>query len=384
MREPVLVAGAGPVGLVAALALARAGVPVVVLERRDSLNTASRASTFHPPTIEILDALGVAGVLLREGVVVDRIQHRSPDAVLAEFRLDLLAGDTRFPARRHLEQARVTPGMVAAMSAFPHASLRFGAGVAAVAQDADGVTLTLDDGSRLRGAMLIAADGARSGVREALGIAFPGEDYPHRVLRLMTAEDLTRRLPGLAPISYLHNGRFSASFLRMPEVWRIILRVPQDVSDEAAMAPGWVLDRLREAAPAWDRVPADARMDVYRASRRVADRVAHGRVVLIGDAAHVTNTRGGMNMNAGIHDAAVVARAVAASWPAPDLPALRAAAEERGRVAREVLIPRTDRSVAATGDWLADLRALAADPARARAYLREAAMLDMLPEDARR
>ena len=87
----VIVAGAGPVGLVAALTLAQAGVHVVLLEKRDSLNTASKASTFHPPTLEIIDKLGAIEPLLTQGELVHRIQYRNVDGPFAEFRLADLA-----------------------------------------------------------------------------------------------------------------------------------------------------------------------------------------------------------------------------------------------------------------------------------------------------
>jgi 2-polyprenyl-6-methoxyphenol hydroxylase-like FAD-dependent oxidoreductase len=369
-----IVAGAGPVGLTAALVLAAGGAEVTLLEKRDGLNTASRASTFHPPTMEILDRLGCVAPLLGEGALVDRLQHRTPEGVFAEFPLSLLAGETRFPFRRHLEQARVTPALLARLAALPNATLRFGAEVAGVAQDPAGVRVTLADGGTLAGDVLVAADGARSAVRAALGIGFPGAAYPHRVLRLMTGEDLTRLLPGLAPISYLHHLGRSLSFLRMPDCWRIILRVPPDTPDRAALDDGWILARLRDCLPGWEAVPRTIHRDLYAASRHLAERFHHGRVFLLGDAAHLTNTRGGMNMNAGIHDAWSVARALLAGG----LPAATAAAEQRHRIARDQLLPRTDRSVAGGEGWLERVRATAADPAAARAFLREGAMLDMV------
>jgi 2-polyprenyl-6-methoxyphenol hydroxylase-like FAD-dependent oxidoreductase len=369
-----IVAGAGPVGLTAALVLARGGAEVTLLEKRDGLNTASRASTFHPPTMEILDRLGSVAPLLDEGALVDRIQYRTPEGVFAEFPLSLLAGETRFPFRRHLEQARVTTALLARLAALPNATLRFGAEVAGVAQDAAGVRVALADGGTLPAEVLVAADGARSAVRAALGIGFPGTTYPHRVLRLMTGEDLTRLLPGLAPISYLHHAGRSLSFLRMPDCWRIIIRVPPETPDTAALDDAWILAQLRDCLPAWDAVPRTTHRDLYAASRHLAERFHHGRVFLLGDAAHLTNTRGGMNMNAGIHDAWSVARALLSGG----LPAAAAAAEERRRIARDLLLPRTDRSVAGGEGWLERVRATAADPAAARAFLREGAMLDMV------
>jgi 2-polyprenyl-6-methoxyphenol hydroxylase-like FAD-dependent oxidoreductase len=369
-----IVAGAGPVGLTAALLLAEGGAEVTLLEKRDGLNTASRASTFHPPTIEILDRLGCVAPLLDEGALVDGIQYRTPGGVFAEFPLSPLASETRFPFRRHLEQARLTPALHARLAALPNASVRFGAEVVGVAQDAIGVRVVLADGSTIMGDALVSADGGRSAVREALGIGFPGMTYAHRVLRLMTREDLTRLLPGLAPISYLHHQGRSLSFLRMPDCWRIIIRVPPETPDAAALDDAWILARLRDCLPAWDAVPATIHRDVYAASRHLADRFHDGRVFIVGDAAHLTNTRGGMNMNAGIHDAWTVSRALLSGG----IPAATTAAEERHRIARDLLLPRTDRSVAGGEGWLDRVRATAADPDAARAFLREGAMLDMV------
>lgn len=108
--EPVAVVGAGPVGLTAALVLARAGIPVTVYETQPALSTASRASTFHPSTLDLLRELGVAAELHRLGRVVDRIQWRDLDGhVHAELDYRVLAGTTGHPHRLHVEQSRLTP-----------------------------------------------------------------------------------------------------------------------------------------------------------------------------------------------------------------------------------------------------------------------------------
>ena len=365
----VIVVGAGPVGLVAALALVRAGVRVLVLEKRAGLSAASLASTIHPPTLEILDELDVLGRVIGLGRRIGTVQYRDADGVFAEFALAGLASATPFPFRLHLEQSRITPVLIDMLDASPLARVRFGAGVLHVRQDGAGVEAVLD-GETVRADWLLGADGARSAVRAAMQVGFAGEDYPDRILRVMTADDLQQVLPGLAGVSYLFNGPRSVSFLHMPECWRIILRVPGDVDASEAMDPAWIADRFAALVPGMP-MPTITGVDMYGASRRVADRFRVGRVVLMGDAAHVTSTRGGMNMNCGIHDAWTVARALAAGE-------VEAAVAERERVAREMLIPRTDRQVTGGAAWAQSLRTTAADPAAAATYLHRAAMLDML------
>ena len=381
MDTEVVVAGAGPVGLVAALAMARAGIAVTLLEKREGLNTASKASTFHPPTLEILSELGVLDEVLAQGEVVRRIQYRTPDGPFAEFSMSDLAARTAFPFRLHLEQARVTPVMLARLAAMPGARVMLGTGFESLAQDRDGVVVHARNSGgevSLRARYLVGADGARSAVRQALGIGFEGASYPHKILRVMTTDDLGAVLPGIAPVTYLFNAPRSISFLRMPDCWRIILRVPDSVDDATAMRDDWLGDRLREVLPSWTRLPSIAGRDVYGVSRRVATSYAEGAVFLAGDSAHVTNTRGGMNMNCGMHDAFALAGAMAAALRGGDPAAPARASAERRRVAEEMLIPRTDRAVAGGDAWLAKIRATAASPAEAADYLATAAMLDML------
>ena len=382
-RDHVIVAGAGPVGLTAALFLADAGIPVTVLEKRPTLSAASKASTFHPPTLAILHHLGVLDEVRHKGRTVERVQFRtSRDGVFAEFALDTLSGETAFPYRLHLEQADVTPIILDRLRSHLHATVHFDAELRDVAKgNGHAIAHIRRNGvdEVLTGAFLIGADGSRSDVRRALGITFEGEDYPDKILRVMTSDDLAALLPGIAPVTYLFNGTKSVSFLRMADCWRIILRVSKEVDDAMALDPDWILARLAEVIPGCDRLPAVLMKDIYGVSKRVAQRYRDGRALLIGDAAHITNTRGGMNMNSGLHDAFAVAQAIIAASGGGDRQIVDDAVDERRRVATQMLIPRTDRNVAGGDAWLDHVRSMAADPAQALAYLRSTAMLDMTP-----
>jgi 2-polyprenyl-6-methoxyphenol hydroxylase-like FAD-dependent oxidoreductase len=371
-QDRVLIAGAGPVGLTLAALLHRAGVPVAVFEKRDGLNTASRASTWHPPTLVILDRLGVLPPLQPHGVRVDRIAWLTAGQG-ADAAIDLAAlAPHPHPYRWHFEQARATPAILAAL---PAGAVRFAAGVVGAKQDAHGVTLHLADGTHERGALAVAADGAHSALREAAGIPVERGAYGHRVLRLVTPVPLERHVPGLAGagVAYVFEQAASISLLRMPGVWRIILRVPPDTPDDAALAEGFRAPLLRRFLPGLPGLPEPlpvASADVYGVAKGIAASMRQGRILVVGDAAHVTNTRGGMNMNAGLHDAATLAATIAAGAD----PAAWAASREQ--VTRTVLLERTDRAVASALAWRDEAVAAARDPEAARAWLRAACMLD--------
>jgi 2-polyprenyl-6-methoxyphenol hydroxylase-like FAD-dependent oxidoreductase len=317
---------------------------------------------------------------------VDAIQYREADdrgsRLVAHLDLGLLAGDTRFPFRLHLEQSRLTALLLERLRAFGHARIDFDAEVEAVEPEPRGVRVTVrrPGGRETRqAAWVVGADGARSVVREAARIAFTAEGYAHRVLRVMTPLDLRRLLPALAGVTYLYRGQASVSLLEMPDCWRIIFRVPAGMADEAALDEDRIRAEVARFLPAPPGgIPVGA-TDVYAVSHGVAASYRRGRVLLAGDAAHLTNTRGGMNMNCGLHDAAALGAALVVAAARGDEAALDAYAGERRRVAVEELVPRTDRTVRGGTAWLAEVAALARDPGATRTYLRSAAMLDMAP-----
>jgi 2-polyprenyl-6-methoxyphenol hydroxylase-like FAD-dependent oxidoreductase len=383
----VVISGAGPVGLTAALALARTGMPVTLLEKRSSLNTASKACTFHPATLDILGSLGAVGPMLRDGQRADRIDYRSAEeGLVARFDLGLLANDTDHPFRIHIEQARLSWRLLEMLRAFDQVVIRFDSEVVDVAQDADGVAVHYRRGGRrevVHAQYAIVAEGSRSNLRQDLGISFNEIPYEHRILRLMTEDDLGAWLPGLAPLAYYFNGDKSTSFLKLPDCWRIILRVPAEVDDVTSLDPNWYEAVLAENVPEFDRVPRITDKDTYRTSRAVASDFAVGRVLVAGDAAHVTNTRGGMNLNCGIHDAYTYAQALIRAVNDGDHAAVGAAANERKDIAANQLLERTHSNVAEGRARLDRVRALAADPAGAREHLLKASMLDIAPRPAR-
>ncbi|GAA2304941.1 FAD-dependent monooxygenase [Nonomuraea roseoviolacea subsp. roseoviolacea] len=382
----VAVVGAGPVGLTAALTLARAGVPVTVFEREAGLARQSRASTFHPATLDLLDDLGVAEPLIARGRVVNRVQWRDrAGEVLAEMGMGSLDGMTRHPYRLHAEQSSLTPLLLAALEAQPDADVRFGTAVDGVAEGGTGVRLRIGQ-SWARAKYVVAADGAHSTVRGSLGLPFPRAGYPTQALRVFTDSPLDELLPRLAPLTYVRDVGQSCSLLALPDHWRIVVRIPCDARNPLATSS--VAALVRRALPGVSRPVRVIGADRYGLSRGVLGSFRCGRVLFAGDAAHLTSTAGGLNMNAGIHDAvelgAVLAEVTAGhAGPA----ALDAWAARRRNVLLEHVIPRSEARVAGVQDRdtsrlaaaMAGLRAIAGDPEATRLYLAQASMLDTLP-----
>ncbi|MFF3214379.1 FAD-dependent oxidoreductase [Streptomyces sp. NPDC002886] len=383
--ERVVVVGAGPVGLTAALVLARRGVPVTVLEAGTELAAESRASTFHPPTLEMLASLGVVDALLARGLVADSFQFRDRDTgPVATLDLSLLAGDTDFPYRLQCEQNKLTPLLLEALGRHCGAEVRFGSRVAGVERTSRGIHAVLGDRSRVRGAWLVGADGAHSAVRQSVGAEFHGMTYPERFLVASLDEDPGAVLDDLAPIAYVLDPDEWMVLLRTPDHWRVLLPTPDGTSDEAELLrlPRRLLDITRDV-----RGPAIAHASLYRVHQRVAGTFRSGRVLLCGDAAHVNNPLGGMGMNSGIHDAVLMGRALADLLTGEGSEEdLTDCAEERRACALGYVGAETHanwerlrtRDPVERAALLAELRSTAADPVAARRSLLRSSMIDSL------
>ena len=384
----VVICGAGPVGLTAALKLARHGVSCHILEKRKSLNVASKASTFHPPTLEILDEFGLIDTMLQQGVKADRIAYlRDSGEVFACFdQPTSLHKDTTIPFRVHLEQSAVTPHLLSKAIETGLVKINFEADVVDVGQDESTAWAKTNRGLNFRGRFLLGADGGQSSVRKSVGISQTGSKYPGRVLRLMVGKSIKKRMPELAPVTYIYSSAGeSISLLEMPDCWRIIIRVAEGLSEDEVKSPNWYLPIVQRFLPKIANKETSKLevhgTDVYGASKMLATSNRVGRIGLIGDAVHLTNTKGGMNMNCGFHDAYAVAGVIIKQLQvAPDCTDhFDSVMDERFKVARDVLLPRTDKNVSGKEDWLAFIADAAADPAKSRNYLLTSSMLDMAP-----
>jgi 3-(3-hydroxy-phenyl)propionate hydroxylase len=317
-EDRVFIAGAGPVGLVAAAELVRRQIPVTIFEASRRLSEESRASTFHPPTLDILDDLGVATDLIAEGLIAPRFQYRSKqDGIIADFHFSAIADITRHPYRLQAEQFKLTRIIHSKLECDQNFQIAFDRRVCGVQQGANGVTVQLvsADGTteERRGRWLIGADGARSDVRGALGIEFEGFTWPERFLVVSTTFDFYAVIPGLDSVSYVADPHQWHFLLEIPGQWRVMFPIASDVSDQAATDPAFARNALATVAP--NAGEGDiTHITLYRVHQRVAKVFRRGRVFLAGDAAHINNPLGGMGMNGGIHDAVNLTDRLARVW----------------------------------------------------------------------
>jgi 3-(3-hydroxy-phenyl)propionate hydroxylase len=382
--ERVFIAGAGPVGLAAAANLVRAGVPVTVFEAGAELSAESRASTFHPPTLDMLGELGASTPLIAQGLVAPRFQYRSrAHGVMGQFDFGAIADVTGHPYRVQCEQSKLTRILLDRLRGDPNFRIEFGSRVTGVAQDADGVRVILErDGKNEThsGRWLIGADGARSEVRGALGIAFDGFTWPDRFLVVSTPFDFHAVIEDLVPVTYIADPRRWHFLLRIPGLWRVMFPIGADESDETALSQAFARSLMATVVPGIDSYEI-AHTTLYKVHQRVAATFRRGRGFLIGDAAHINNPLGGMGMNGGIHDAMNLTGRLIDVW--------NGKADELDRFDRqrrlvtleyiETQSIRNKRNLESAGTEFRDsLAHIAADAGRTRDYLLRVSMIASL------
>lgn len=316
MSDRVLVVGAGPVGVTLALLLAQRGVPVTVLEAEAQPIIDYRASTFHPPTLDMLEASGITAGLLAMGRVCPTFQYRDRrEGKIAEFDLALLRNDTRHPYRLQCEQFKLVEFVLQRLATMPEVDVRFAHRVAGIVQTDGGVeaqVTTPTGAERFAGRWLVGTDGGRSTVRKSLGIEFEGLTYPERFLVAGTTFDFRSAIPDLCSVHYIADADEWVTLLEIPDMWRFIVPV-HAASDEEALSDEFIQSRLQGFVPRGTHYDIQVRA-IYRAHQRVAATYRKGRAFLAGDAAHLNNPMGGMGLNGGLHDALDLAERIARVW----------------------------------------------------------------------
>ncbi|CAM5387803.1 FAD-dependent oxidoreductase OS=Streptomyces tendae OX=1932 GN=GUR47_35235 PE=4 SV=1 [Streptomyces tendae] len=304
-RTGVAIVGAGPTGLALALTLATEGVDFVLLDRLAEGANTSRAAVVHARTLEVLDELGAAAPLVEEGLKVGEFAVR--DGVRKLLTVPFGALPTAYPYTLMLEQYKTEALLLARLRELGR-DVHRPYEVESLAQDVDGVTLTLTGGQTLRADYAVGADGMHSSVREAAGIGFSGSAYEESFVLADVEMDwapgpnevsLTFGTAGLTVVAPLPGGHYRVVATCAEAPAEPELRFLQRLLDE----------RLPDQARA-HRVTWSSR---FRIHHRVADSYRAGRLLLAGDAAHVHSPAGGQGMNTGIQDGVALGRAIAAA-----------------------------------------------------------------------
>jgi 3-(3-hydroxy-phenyl)propionate hydroxylase len=388
-HDRIIVAGGGSVGAFAALLLARAGIPVVVLERDTQLYTDYRASTWHPPTLELLEESGATAELISKGLILPLMHYRDREqGLIAVFDLEVLHKDTRHPYRVHCEQFKFTRWCHEQLTKIPGAEWHFSSNVTAVKQLSDGsieVTATTPNGPQIHyGDFLIGADGGRSAVRKLLDIEFEGFHYPAHFLVAGTPYDFKSAIPGVGSVNYTADPVEWFLLMEIPDMWRVILPVSADLSPDEALKEERIQSALKNIAPR-DVDYELLNKNVYRVGQRVAATYRKGNAFLAGDAAHINNPIGGVGLNGGVQDAISLTRRLIRVWHGKaDQSILEQYEVQQKPIAVDAIhaithrnkqtLEERDPEVRARG--LARWRSIAADPALARQYLLESSMIN--------
>jgi 3-(3-hydroxy-phenyl)propionate hydroxylase len=396
--ERVVVVGAGPVGMVCALALAKRGIPVTVFEQEDAPVKDQRAASIHPPTLELLDELGVTEKILPLGLISTpyRFHDRVTNSVVAEFDLARMRNEFRFPFVLQYEQYKLTASIAAEYAGLGEFDVRFSHCVTGLMQRDDAIELEIaspEGTERLDAAYVIGCDGGRSTVRKLAEIEFVGFTYPEQFIKIATSFDFATVNSNLVFRNYFSDplewcNLFKVRGERPEGLWRAVFPLQTEEEKNTALSAEQIEARLQKFFPKAGGYHIEY-VNVYDVHQRVAETFRKGRILLAGDAAHVNNPIGGMGMNGGIHDAVSLAEKLAQVMrrEGPDdlldlysRQRRHAAVSyiQKQTIANKRLMEERDPKVRKAN--FDELRRIADDPAAAKAYMRRAALLDSLRE----
>jgi 3-(3-hydroxy-phenyl)propionate hydroxylase len=303
-RHPIVIVGAGPIGLTAALECAARGLPAVVLDDNNTVSIGSRAVCYAKRPLEVWDRLGVGERMVEKGVSwkVGKVFFRD-DLV---YRFDLLpeAGH-KMPAMINLQQYYLEEYLVEACAKQPSIDLRWKHRLISLAQHDDHAVLTVEtpDGVfRMEAAWVIACDGANSDTRRMVGGEFTGQFFQDRFLIadvVMKADFPTERWFWFDPP--FHRGQSVLLHKQCDNVWRIDFQLGWDADPNEAKKPENVIPRI-QAMLGQDVAFELEWVSVYQFACRRIDHFRYGRVLFAGDAAHQVSPFGARGANTGVQD----------------------------------------------------------------------------------
>ena len=383
----IIIAGGGPTGLIATLALARQDIPVLLLEAQETPEDHRRATTFHPPTLEFLRELGVVDPVMEGGRITPIWQFRDRmDGIIAEFDLGVLTDETDYPFRVQYEQMDLNKVLHQILADTPHVDVRFSHEVLDAEQNADTASVrvrTPGGDEIIAGSYVIAADGARSNVRRSLDIGFGGFTWEQKVVQYGTTFDISAVMPDVAGVAYITDPDEWCVLLHLPDYWRVSFPSREGEDDEVALS-----DEIAEARMATflgrPGATVELQRNMWNIHQRVADDFRKGRIILAGDSAHINSPMGGMGMNSGVHDALNLADKLGQIWRGEaDDTILDRYTRQRRYVALEDVREQTIRNTkllnekdpAVRRDSRDAMRRIAEDPNKRRDFLLSSSMI---------
>lgn len=395
--EHVVVVGAGPVGVVAALAAAQRGFQVTLVEAAEAIDDDPRAATFHPSTIEMLAQVGVVDEFISVGLVARYFDFwdKPNRELIARFDHEYLSGDTDYPFVVQTEQHKLVRLALRRLEQMPDVAVLLGCNFESVTETTSGIKVTVArDGvhETIHADWLIGCDGGRSSVRKFLGIEFEGYTWPERFVVLTTTFDFAEAMDSsfraymAAPGDWTN--LFKVAGENMRGRWRAVSPTATGETDDEALSDEACARRLTSVWPDPAVMDGLVHRKIYNVHQRVAARFRQGRVFLAGDAAHVNNPIGGLGLNCGIHDVMELVDTLELHRSNPSDSILERYEKRRRalniRYVQEQTVTNKrrleEKDPEVRRERLDEIRAIAADPDRQRAFLRRSSLLDSVAE----